>query len=53
MTFEQCKSCGLVVTMCNIQYVIVKHQGKLLRVPVCTVCKEKKEREARNVQQSS
>ena len=47
MQYEKCCCCGLILPIIALVPIIVLHQGKRIRVPICTVCKAKKEQEAK------
>ena len=50
MNYAQCISCGLSLPMTVLVPIIIVHQGKKIRVPICETCKEKKEKEAQRGQ---
>ena len=47
MNFKQCCVCGLVLPISVIQPIQVRHEGKIIVVPLCNRCKELKEKQAK------
>ena len=47
MTYKQCVVCGLTLPITVLTPVQVRHQGKIITVPVCERCKKIKEEEAK------
>jgi hypothetical protein len=47
MNFKRCVSCGLELPLNILQPIQVRHQGKIITVPICDRCKTKKELEAK------
>ena len=48
--FKKCVSCGLELPLSVIQPIQIKHQGKIIIVPICNFCKTNKETEAKRRQ---
>ena len=44
--FKKCVCCGLQLPLSVVTPIQVRHQGKILTVPICEICKKKKEEEA-------
>jgi len=47
MNFKRCISCGLELPLSVLEPIQIKHQGKILTVPICNICKTNKESEAK------
>jgi len=47
MAYNTCCVCGLVLPSSIIQPIKVKHQGKIIIVGICNICKERKEADAK------
>jgi hypothetical protein len=47
MTYKQCVVCGLNLPISVLIPIQVRHQGKMIVVPVCERCKLRKEQEAK------
>jgi len=47
VNFKQCCVCGLVLPTSVMQSIQVRHQGKIITIPICNTCKERKEKEAK------
>jgi hypothetical protein len=50
MQFKKCVSCGLELPLSVLTPVQIRHQGKVIIVPLCNRCKELKEIEAKRRQ---
>ena len=50
MTYKQCVVCGLNLPISVLIPVQVRHQGKIVVVPVCERCKLRKEQEAKEIE---
>ena len=49
MQYKKCVICGLELPITVLVPVQVRHQGQIRVVPVCEVCKKRKEAEVKNV----
>jgi hypothetical protein len=47
-SYKQCVICGITLPISYLTPIQVKHQGKIVVVPICNSCKQKKEEEAKN-----
>ena len=47
MQFKQCVVCRLELPITILSPIQVRHQGKIIVVPICNRCKELKESEAK------
>jgi len=47
MQFKKCVCCGLELPLSVVTPIQVRHQGKIIIVPICNVCKTNKESEAK------
>jgi hypothetical protein len=43
MQFKRCCVCGLNLPLSVMQPIQIKHQGKIITVGICNICKKKKE----------
>jgi len=47
MQFGQCAICNLNLPTNYLNSILVKHQGRIIKVLICNNCKAKKEAEAK------
>jgi hypothetical protein len=47
MQFKKCVCCGLELPLSVLTSIQVKHQGKIITIPICNTCREIKEAEAK------
>jgi hypothetical protein len=47
MQFQRCVSCGLELPLSVLIPIQIRHQGRIMVVPICSRCKERKENEAK------
>jgi len=46
-SFKRCVSCGLILPISVLTPIQVRHEGKIIVVPLCNRCKELKEKQAK------
>jgi len=47
MNFKQCVICGLTVPASMAKPIMVQNKGQIIKVAICSLCEEKKIKEAK------